>query len=217
MKILIFGDVHGNLIALERLVKLEQSQVDFFVCHGDIVNYGPWTNECVRLLNDIPNVFVLKGNHEKYFIDGFYDGTNIVARASFEKCYASFDKSLVKVLDQYENQFQIDDFIIRHTIENRYIYANTNIADLKIDCNYIIGHSHQQFEGELNDYKLYNTGSLGQNRQFINKSCYLILNTDTKKVEFKSYIFDIKKVINEMKVQNYPQICIDYYLSKQQL
>lgn len=217
MNIVIFGDVHGNLVALEKLFKLEESRTDFFICHGDVVNYGPWTNECIQFLNETPNLKVLKGNHEKYFLDGFYDGINEVAQASFKKCYSSFDRSLKKIINEYELNFKIDDFTIQHTIENRYIFENTNIDNLNIDSNYIIGHSHQQFESKFENYKLYNTGSLGQNRQFINQSCYLILNTDTKKVEFNSFIYDIKKVLNEMKFQNYPQICIDYYSSKQQL
>ncbi|WP_202924428.1 metallophosphoesterase family protein [Flavobacterium phycosphaerae] len=81
MKIIIFGDVHGNLVALEELFRLEKTESDAFICHGDVVNYGPWTNDCIQYLKEISNVTLLKGNHEKYFIDGLYDGTNEIAQA----------------------------------------------------------------------------------------------------------------------------------------
>ena len=55
MILTIFGDVHGNLVALEKLFKIENEQTDLFVCHGDIVNYGPWTNECIAFLQNISN------------------------------------------------------------------------------------------------------------------------------------------------------------------
>lgn len=40
----------------------------------------------------------------------------------------------------------IPDYIIQHTIGNQYIFADTDISNIEIDSNYLIGHSHQQFE-----------------------------------------------------------------------
>jgi predicted phosphodiesterase len=214
MKIIIFGDVHGNLVALEELFRLEKTEADAFICHGDVVNYGPWTNDCVQYLNEIPNGTLLKGNHEKYFIDGSYDGTNEIAQAFFKHSYANFDKKLVKEIEQYREKKVMGDYTIQHTINKQYIFADTDISELVIDTNYMIGHSHQQFFREKGAFKIYNTGSIGQNRQFINQSCYLKYDTITQQVELKSYLHDIDKVINQMKSENYPKLCIDYYMSK---
>ncbi|MCF6129904.1 metallophosphoesterase [Flavobacterium sp. AS60] len=217
MKIIIFGDVHGNLIALEKLFEIEKSQTDLFVCHGDVVNYGPWTNDCINYLKDIPNCTLLKGNHEKYFIDGSYDGTNNIAQTFFRHCYQNFDKTLIKEIRGYGMQTQVEDYTVQHTIGNQYIFADTDMSQINIDKNYIIGHSHQQFFRVKDNFKLYNTGSIGQNRQNINQSCYLKYDSNTKKIELKSYLHDIDKVINQMKTEKYPQLCIDYYLSKGRL
>ncbi|CAL43363.1 metallophosphoesterase family protein [Flavobacterium psychrophilum] len=217
MILTIFGDVHGNLVALEKMFEIEKAQTDFFVCHGDVVNYGPWTKECIEFLKNIQNVKLLKGNHEKYFIDGNYDGTNIVAKAFFNHCFVNFDDELVRIISEYENDFQVNEFSIQHTINNQYVFADTNLSNLQIDRNYIIGHSHQQFELEKDNFKIYNTGSLGQNRQFINQSCYLKLDTETGKLELKNFLHNIDLVINQMKSARYPQICIDYYLLKNRI
>lgn len=217
MIITVFGDVHGNLIALEQLFKIEQSKTDLFVCHGDVVNYGPWSNECVNYLNDVKNLKLLKGNHEEYFISNNYPGLNIIAKSFFNYCFPKFDVNLLKKIKEYEEILLIENYIIKHTISNQYIFKDTDLSDIVIDNNYIIGHSHQQYQREKGNFKLYNTGSIGQNRKNINQSCYIQINTKLNTVELKSFIHDINKVINEMKERKYPQICIDYYLSKEKI
>jgi predicted phosphodiesterase len=214
MKVVIFGDVHGNLIALEKLFKLEKSEADVFICHGDVVNYGPWTNECIQYLRTIDNCTLLKGNHEHYFMEGLYDGTNEIAQTFFRHCFMHFDQKLISELKKYQINFQIEDYTIQHTINKQYIFEDTDISELLIDRNYMIGHSHQQFYRQKDGFSIYNTGSIGQNRQFINQSCYLKYDTVTKEVVLKTYLHDSTKVISQMKTENYPKLCIDYYLSK---
>lgn len=214
MKIIIFGDVHGNLVALEKLFDREKSEVDLFICHGDVVNYGPWSNEVVAFLNTIDNIKVLKGNHENYFLSGFYDGKNLIATTFFDYCYNKFDNSLKPIIERYGTSIEIPNYKVQHTIGTNYIFADTDISKIEITSNYIIGHSHQQFERTKEDYQILNTGSLGQNREFIDKSCYIIIDTDKNTYELKSFSHDIDVVINQMKSEKYPQLCIDYYLSK---
>ncbi|WP_291103340.1 MULTISPECIES: metallophosphoesterase family protein [unclassified Flavobacterium] len=217
MKIAIFGDVHGNLIALEKFFKLEKDTTDLFISHGDIVNYGPWSNECVQFLNDQTNCKVLKGNHEQFYLKGNYGGNNIIAKTFFEKCFENFNANLLDIIKKYDEKIVIDDYTIQHTINDSYIFSDTKLDDIVLDSNYIIGHSHQQFQRTVGNKLLINTGSIGQNRQYLNQSCYLKLDTNTKKITLKSFLHDIDKVINQMKSDNYPEICLDYYLSKQKV
>ncbi len=217
MKVVIFGDVHGNLIALEKLFNIEKDNFDLFICHGDIVNYGPWSNECINILTEMSDGTLLMGNHEKYFINGIYDGTNKIAKAFFEHCYSYFNKSLINDIKSYKCQTSLNNFIVKHTIFDQYIFADTDISKLEIISDFIIGHSHQQFEREKGDYKIINTGSLGQNREYINQSSYIIFDTKSGKVELKHFIHDIYQMINQMKSEKYPKICIDYYMSKKKL
>ena len=50
MFIYILSDIHGNLPALEIVLKKikNYSKIIFL---GDIVNYGPWSNECVQIID----------------------------------------------------------------------------------------------------------------------------------------------------------------------
>ena len=92
------------------------------------MNYGPWTNDCIQYLKDIPNLTLLKGNHENYFINGEYDGTHVVAQTFFQHCYANFDSSLINEIQKYGEQTQLDDYTIQHTINKQYIFADTDIS-----------------------------------------------------------------------------------------
>jgi len=217
MKITVFGDVHGNLVALEKLFSMEKLETDLFVCHGDVVNYGPWSNECVELLETLSNATFLRGNHEENYIAGIYSGKHPVATVFFDFCYPKFNKFLLPIIKGYDIATQYGSFNVQHTINDKYIFANTDMSDVEINNNFIIGHSHQQFEIRKNNFKIYNTGSIGQNREFINQACYLVLDTDSNKVELKSFIFDIDIVIKQMKAEKYPAICTDYYMSKKRL
>jgi hypothetical protein len=93
-----------------------------------------------------------------------------------------------------------------------YVYPDTKI-DLNND--FIIGHSHHQFSYSNSGFKLYNSGSVGQNRKFINEINYLIYNTKTKSISMESILYDIDPIISQMKRENYPIKCIDYYLKKE--
>ena len=214
MRILVFGDVHGNLVALEKLFEIEKGCFDQFVCHGDIVNYGPWTNECLEFLIQKENGVLLKGNHEEYYIDKFYPGNHEVAKSFFEFCFPKFDDKYLSSISNFKVLHKVENFTITHSINGIYIFKDTNIDNVNFENNTIVGHSHQQFSRIFDKKHLYNTGSLGQNRSLLDVANYLIIDTETNCVELKSFIFDVKKVISTMRNLNYPSICLDYYYSK---
>ncbi|MCX8531507.1 metallophosphoesterase family protein [Chryseobacterium luquanense] len=217
MRILIFGDVHGNLISLEELFKIEKDNYDQFVCHGDTVNYGPWTNECLEFLSQQPNGTFLKGNHEEYFLEKFYPGSNEIAKSFFEFCYPQFDEKYLPLISKFQDRYSIGDFKVTHSIEGLYIFKDTNVEKLNFEDNTVVGHSHQQFHRVINDKNLYNTGSLGQNRGLLDVANYLVIDTRTNTVELKGFVFDIQKVISKMEDLAYPSICLNYYKSKNTL
>ncbi len=211
MKTILFSDVHGNLPALEKMLEATQD-ADNYICLGDIVNYGPWSNECVELTHSIKNCIVLQGNHELYFLENKYEGSNEVALAFFSHCIKTFHSHhLIKNLPI---SYLFHDFICIHTLFNKNIYPDTPLV---LDNNYIIGHSHHQFYREISPFKVYNTGSVGQNRKYINIINYIEVIESNQNLCFNLCMmpYDINKVINEMISRNYPTICLNYYRDKQ--
>lgn len=212
MRIIILGDIHGNLPALEKLLLLEKNNYDLIVCHGDVVNYAPWSNECVRLLDGLDNAILLKGNHEKNYLKKVYSGTHPVAKTFFNACFSDFNE--FSKIEKYKEEYRIGNFIVRHTLSDKYIYPDSNLSQFNIENNYIIGHSHYAFDRTINNYNIINTGSLGQNREYINVSDYVVYDTKSNIIELKSFKNDIDLVINEMQARRYPDLCLEYYKNK---
>lgn len=217
MRILVIGDIHGNLPALEMLLKTEHNAFDELICHGDVVNYGPWSNECVELLATIPNAVLLQGNHEENYLKGIYTGQHPVARAFFEFCFPRFNSSLMEAINQYGCMVERGSYQIQHTIDQRYIFKDTDLSEVEINNDFIIGHSHQGFIRTEQNHKIVNTGSLGQNREFINLSSYAVLDTADNSVALKTFVTDIDLMLDKMREEDYPAICLDYYMGKKRV
>lgn len=60
----IFGDIHGNLEALETVIEaMRHEGVERFLCLGDIVGYGANPSECIARVRELDPVIVA-GNHD---------------------------------------------------------------------------------------------------------------------------------------------------------
>ena len=213
MRYLIFGDLHGNLPALEKLLKTERNGYDQIICHGDVVNYGPWSNECVDLLAEVSGTTMLKGNHEEAFLAGGYMGSNPVAKSFFNFCQPRFRR--IEIIEEYGVSFDLSSFRVQHSFEGKYFYPDSDLSGYNFDRNLIIGHSHYAFDRTVGGKRIVNTGSLGQNRKFINVSDYIVYDDSLEKgIEHRSFVHDIDLVINQMETTGYPDICLNYYKNK---
>ena len=208
MKTLIFSDIHGNLPALEKTIN-KTKKVDRYIILGDVVNYGPWSNECVQLIETLKNCIKIKGNHDVNFINKKNSYKDQLSQKFFQACFEEFKEfeSLKHYIDEYyENNTKY-----MHTIDNKYIFQDTKI---NINYNYFIGHSHRQFLIKKDDYIIVNPGSVGQNREFINEINYLIYDSNSKKIDFKSIIYNVNLLIDQMRIKKFPKECIEYYSNK---
>lgn len=63
-KIALISDIHGNLPALEAVLKeLGKRNPDIWICLGDIVGYGPYPSECIDIIRE-KNMMCVLGNHD---------------------------------------------------------------------------------------------------------------------------------------------------------
>lgn len=211
MRYLVFSDVHGNLPALEAVLEKEK-EVSGYINLGDVVNYGPWSNECVEIIDTLENCINIAGNHEDYFISGNCPVKNPLVKAFFDQTYSGFQQS--EKIARYEERKKINDFLLVHTLgEKNYIFRDSQV-DLQDNC--LIGHSHQQYIRYLNGFFLGNPGSVGQNRKFINLSNYMIWNLESGEFQMKRMAYNVDYLLSEMEKQGYPLKCIEYYRNKKQ-
>lgn len=61
-----FTDVHGNIDALEAVIEDARScGADRFICGGDMIGIGPFTNEVLEFLFSLPSIHMVTGNHDE--------------------------------------------------------------------------------------------------------------------------------------------------------
>ncbi len=208
MKVAVFSDVHGNLPALEIMLRHCQD-VDAFLCLGDLVNYGPWSEECVQRVAALDDCTCLLGNHEAYFLQGRYEGSHPLPALFFEQCYPGFRS--FDYLRSLPLETRLGAFRFTHTLEDRNIYPDTEIALSENTC---IGHSHHQFSREIAGFRLVNVGSVGQNRAFIDCIAFAFFYPESNHWEFHQIPYDVEVLLKEMRRRNFPEACLEYYLAK---
>ena len=52
MRVAVFSDIHGNIEALTSILKdIKSKHADIIISLGDIIVFGPSSNECLSLIN----------------------------------------------------------------------------------------------------------------------------------------------------------------------
>lgn len=65
-KIAIISDIHGNLQALEAIIKdIRSKNINEVICLGDTIAIGPNSKECIEMILE-ENMKIILGNHEEY-------------------------------------------------------------------------------------------------------------------------------------------------------
>lgn len=210
MRVAIFSDVHGNLIALERFILATRNSVDSYLCLGDVVDYGPWNDECLQMILELPGITMIEGNHECLFLGRAHPENELpLVKAFYRQSRQFFSRA--DLISDLPRRASLGIFECVHTLEERSIYPNTAI---EISRNYMIGHSHHQFQIDRSGFSIANPGSVGQNRKSIDMADYLILDTSTGKIQMHSLAYDIDLFITELQARGYPAECVAYYADK---
>lgn len=69
MRLAILADIHGNLPALEVVMReLERLQPDYVLVNGDLINVAPYSAQVIDLIRPL-GWTVVRGNHEFYYLD----------------------------------------------------------------------------------------------------------------------------------------------------
>jgi len=67
VRIGLFSDIHGNVVALEAVLEdIESKGVDALVCAGDLVAFGPRPQEVLARLSGIRQLMMVRGNTERW-------------------------------------------------------------------------------------------------------------------------------------------------------
>ena len=209
MRVAVLSDIHGNLPALES-VAAEVRDADAVICLGDVVNYGPWGDECLELLQALPHLTLLEGNHERLFLGREpIAGERPLVQQFFHAAFPRFTRR--DLIEALPAEVHVGGFLFCHTLEHRHIDRDTDIVPAS---NAFIGHTHHAFHLERAGKHLVNPGSVGQNRARLDQACYAFFDTDTHAAELRHVSYAADLLLVEMTRLEYPAECLAYYRSK---
>lgn len=98
MKIAVFGDIHGNLIALDAVLRDIETvgRVDAYWLLGDYCAIGSNPVGVLERITRLPNAIFIRGNTERYTVSGFTPSTHleeVVGHARLVEQYAEIAAS----------------------------------------------------------------------------------------------------------------------------
>jgi predicted phosphodiesterase len=211
MRYALFSDIHANLPALETFVAATRDAVDAYICLGDVVDYGPWNDECVDLVLSLPKIVYLEGNHERLFTgEESIEDKPALAKSFFRASRRWFSRE--PAIRDLPNFVKVGEFGAQHTIGDLRLYADT---PLEVSGKHFVGHTHYQFRRDFpGGGVLVNCGSVGQNRQRIDRVNYALYDTATGEVLLEERPYPLDRFLDELHARAYPRECIDYFLRK---
>lgn len=229
MKIGIISDIHNNVVALTEVLKtLKIKGCEKIICCGDIIGIGPYPEQTVQLLINTPELIAVKGNHDKYFVEGLpSEVPNIEGMGLGEMDHHKWEhklltekscawlKSLPSIREIKVENVKIA--IMHYAIDrsNNYMHCITqpNIQECynmfsNIESDIVVfGHNHTQNIIEDNKKLFINCGSLGcpsKNRN-IAKAVILNIEDNVWAVEQLNITYDATKVVSDIEQMNYPE------------
>lgn len=219
MKLAIMSDLHGNLSAVESVLEYCRSNdVSSIAILGDIIDYGPHSNEVVELISglDMDVVCNIRGNHEYAILNEIYDrfsskrGTECAkhTRETLRPSSLRYLSESVKNAGSYEFELCGYKFLAVHgNMDDEYWGTLRPTDDLsQYECyDYVLsGHSHipHLFDNyhEVDDPLMRNSkrttfinpGSVGQPRNHDPGAQFVIMDLDNGSIHFCRIPYDIE-------------------------
>lgn len=220
MRVAALYDIHGNLPALEAVLReIRQAEVDQIVVGGDVVP-GPMSRETLACLLDLEiPVQLIQGNGDREVLaqragtesgaipEGFREVMRWVAqqlRPEDEQVLASWPKTLQieipglgEVLFCHATPRNDTEIFTRLTPEDRLLPVFEGVDVPVVVC----GHTHMQFDRTIGGIRVVNAGSVGM--PFGEPGAYwLLLGPD---IQFRKTSYDLTEAAERIRNTEYPQ------------
>jgi len=231
MKILAISDVHGNIVALNKI--LESVPHDVVIFSGDIVDYGPKPAESLETIRNVSFKSV-RGNHDNaaaFNVDCHCSqkmhALSVETRKYTRKVLNDEQLSFLKSLPLTE-RFELGGkrFFMVHASRTDPLFqylkpGETNKEKFieefgEIDADFIVyGHTH--FPLVLKDVVkgiIVNPGSVGQPRDGDPRASCALIDTVSNDVQIVRVPYDIDLVAHQIKEAGLPETLVSILKQK---
>ena len=219
----VFSDVHGNLPALEALLKdIESRGIGSIICLGDLVGYGPFPNELVALVREqgIPTIM---GNYDQGI--GFSTGDcgcayrteeqrleGAISLQWTEEVATAETRAFLRTLeDRFLLETPAGEILAVHGSPrriNEYLFEDrpeSALARMAHDHPYraiLFGHTHIPYVRQVEATTFVNVGSAGRPKDGDWRACYALIDPaasppeGTLAVEFIRVPYDFERLMS---------------------
>jgi len=206
--IAILSDIHANYAALQAvLCDAKSFNCSSFICLGDVAGYHCEINECLEDLKELPNLVLIKGNHDQYLIhnSGCPRSQHVTSTLSYQRAVIRDENLewLSKGLCDYSLGIN---YFTHGGPEDRleqYIYRVTGAIFPDGFARLFVGHTHVQALFRVGSKTFCNPGSVGQPRDGDPRAAYALLDGD--KIISRRVAYDIAKTQHAMIAAGFPE------------
>jgi predicted phosphodiesterase len=237
IQIAVFSDVHGNLPALEVVLKdIEKRGIRQKFCLGDLVDFAPWGNEVIEKIRSL-NIPCLMGNHDERI--AFNIPVVPLSKHSEEETNARFiaiDHSKKHITEENKKFLSELPFHLKLNYKVGEKHWNIQLVHSSLSSNdtylyesekdeiftdmlknsqsdvIVMGHTHLSFKKQFeNKTWAINCGSVGRSKEENRLASYVIFTLDEEKItpEIIQIPYPIDETARQIKESGIP----DYYAS----
>lgn len=234
MKYAIIADIHGNLEALDAVLKdTREQKCTHYACVGDVVGYGANPKECLEIVRSM-NMPCVKGNHDEYCssedtLEGFNphaaeavywtrkqlnetdkqwlrDLKYIRLVASFSMVHATLDGP-----QRWGYVFEKLAAAASFTYQNTPVcfFGHTHVPVAFIRDSMVRGGTYSKFKVEPGRKYFVNVGSVGQPRDGNPHAAYVIYDLNEGSIELRRIMYDIPKAQEKIRNAGLPERLAD--------
>jgi predicted phosphodiesterase len=215
MRIVLFSDVHGNVVALQAVLAAIRREVtpDALFVAGDLVLLGPRPAEALTLLRSLDGARFVKGNTDQYLIDDSDE-----QEVSFAcKRLSDDDIAFVRELP-FEQRLEVEpghELLVVHAnprdLEGA-IRPDSPDATIRpwfegVTAEVIaFGHYHLPFVRQLDGWTLVDVASVGLSRDGDQRAVYAVLTWEHGRwqIEHRRVPYDIQAVARDYIAVRFP-------------
>jgi putative phosphoesterase len=195
VKIALLADIHANLQALQKVIQnAEMCGAQVFINAGDSVGFGACPNEVVELLCE-KNVLSIAGNYDVEVLENRNTDQG-KKKAAFKYAKTALSQASERYLTLLPRELRLrvsnKTLLVTHGSPqsiDEHLYPNTSPEKMQnlvkaIDADVVVvGHSHIQFQREVNQTVFVNPGSVGRPDDENPQTAYALLSFNPLKVE----------------------------------
>jgi putative phosphoesterase len=213
VRILLVSDIHANWAALSAI----NEPHDVCLCLGDLVDYGPEPLRCVRwAMAHVQHA--IRGNHDH----GVAQGIPVTGEFGYRYLTRVTRPAMWEALGQEERRYLLQ-LPVTHRVTlggRRFLLVHATPRDpldeylmndpetwakrlQNIDADVVcVGHSHVQFNLQIEHTMVLNPGSVGQPRDGDPRAAYAVI--DDNRIELRRVAYDVEETVARVLAADMP-------------